>query len=78
MSKKNEVVQDEVLDEVQDYEPEPWPTPEQEEEWERERKAAWEAQIAPFRVLKEQITEHDDLMADALYEITLLEMGMEV
>ena len=78
MSKKNEIVQEEVLDEVEAFEPEPWPTPEQEEEWERERKAAWEAQIAPFRALKEQIAEHDDLMADALYEITLLEMGMEV
>lgn len=59
-------------------EPEPGPTPEEEEEWERERQAAWEAKIKPFRELKNTISEHDDLMADTLYEITLLELGMEV
>ena len=59
-------------------EPEPGPTPEEEEEWERERKARWEAKIKPFRDLKNQINDHDDLMADALYEITLIELGMEV
>ena len=58
-------------------EPEPGPTPEEEEEWERERKEAWEAQIAPYRNLRNQISEHDDIMAETLYEITLLELGME-
>ena len=58
-------------------EPEPRPTPEQEEEWERERKAREAALIAPYIALKETINEHDDLMADALYEITMLELGME-
>lgn len=57
--------------------PEPGPTPEEQEEWERERKAAWEAKIKPYRDLKAQISEHDDLMADALYELTLLELGLE-
>ena len=72
------IVEDEVLTEVQDeIDPEPGPTPEQEEEWERERKAAWEAKIAPYRGLKSQINEHDDLMAEALYEITILEIGLE-
>ena len=79
MSKNNgDAVLDEVLDEnVQDFEPEPGPTPEQEEEWERERQAAWDAMIKPFRDLKNTINEHDDLMADALYEITMIELGME-
>lgn len=83
MSKnKDEIVQEEVLDEatdeVTDFEPEPGPTPEQEEEWERERIAAWNALIQPYRDLKQQIAEHDDLMAESLYEITLLQLGMEV
>ena len=82
MSENTEIVQEEVLDEVvdeaTDFEPEPGPTPEQEEEWERERIAAWNALIQPYRDLKTQISEHDDLMADALYEITMLELGMEV
>lgn len=58
-------------------EPEPGPTPEEEEEWERQRIAEWNAKIQPFRDLKTQISDHDDLMADALYEITLIELGME-
>lgn len=57
--------------------PEPGPTPEEEAEWERQREAAWEAKIKPYRDLKEQISEHDDLMAETLYEVTLLELGME-
>ena len=63
---------------VLNEEPEPGPMPEQEEEWERERIAAWNALIQPYRDVKAQINEHDDLMADALYEITMLELGMEV
>ncbi len=63
---------------VVNEEPEPGPTPEEEAEWERERLAAWNALIQPYRDLKAQINEHDDLMADALYEITMLELGMEV
>lgn len=62
---------------TEEPEPEPGPTPEEEEEWERERKAAWEAKLAPFKNLKTQISEHDDLMAEALYELTLLEIGKE-
>lgn len=58
-------------------EPEPGPTPEEEEEWERERKARWDALIKPYRDLKTQINEHDDLMAETLYEVTLLELGLE-
>lgn len=69
------VVNDEILD------PEPGPTPEEQEEWERQRKAEWEAKIAPYRALHEQlqtheeaIEQHDELLSDALYEISILEM----
>lgn len=79
MSKnKDEIVQEEVIDEaVNDYEPEPGPTPEQQEEEERERQAIEAAKLKPYRDLKNTINEHDDLMAEALYEITMLQIGME-
>jgi len=79
MSKnKDEIVQEEAVDEaVNDYEPEPGPTPEQQEEEERERQAIEAAKLKPYRDLKNTINEHDDLMAEALYEITMLQIGME-
>ena len=79
MSKnKDDIVQEEVVDEaVNDYEPEPGPTPEQQEEEERERQAIEAAKLKPYRDIKNAINEHDDLMAETLYEITMLEIGME-
>lgn len=69
------VVTDEIL------EPEPGPTPEEQEEWERQRKEEWEKKIAPFRALhdrlqthEEAIEQHDELLSDALFEISMLEM----
>lgn len=53
----------------------PGPTPEEEEEWERERLARWEAKLKPFRDMAEAVKEHDDLMAEVLYEVTLIEIG---
>ena len=80
MSKSNdEIVLDEVIDDtaLDDYEPEPGPTPEEEEEQERERQAIWEAKTKPYRDMKNQLAEHDDLMAEALFEITMLQLGVE-
>lgn len=45
------------------------------EEWERRRKEEWEAKLAPFNALRQTINEHDELMAETLYEVTLLELG---
>ena len=45
------------------------------EEWDRKRKEAWEAELAPFKALRAQINEHDELMAETLYEVTKLELG---
>lgn len=44
------------------------------EEWERKRKEEWEAELAPFKALHAQINEHDELMAETLYEVTMLEL----
>lgn len=78
MSNMNdETMLNEVLDESQ-HDFDPGLTPEEEEEQERERQALWEAKIKPYRDIKNQIAEHDDLMAETLYEITLLQLGLEV
>jgi hypothetical protein len=70
---ENEVLTTEEMDDMPDapdFDP---------EEWERKRQEEWEAKIAPFRNLRTQINEHDELMAETLYEVTLLELGeMEV
>ena len=47
------------------------------EEWERKRREEWEAKLAPYKALREQINDHDELMAETLYEVTLLEIGLE-
>ena len=49
--------------------------PDDPEEWERKRKEEWEAKLAPFKALRQQINEHDELMAETLYEVTLIELG---
>ena len=45
------------------------------EEWERKRREEWEAKPAPFKALRQTINEHDELMVETLYEVTLLELG---
>ncbi len=55
----------------------PGPPDGDDEEWERKRREEWEAKIKPFQNLRTQINEHDELMADMLYEVTLLELGVE-
>ena len=46
-------------------------------EWERKRREEQEAKIKPYEELRAQINEHDELMAETLYEVTLLELGIE-
>ena len=45
------------------------------QEWEDKRREQAEAEIAPFKALRNQINEHDELMAETLYEVTMLELG---
>ena len=45
------------------------------QEWERKRQEEREAMLAPYRATREQINEHDELMADVLYELTLMQLG---
>lgn len=60
---------------------EPTPAPEppfDPEEWERKRREEWEKLLAPAKQTKAQINDHDEMLAEVLYEVTLLEMGEEV
>ncbi len=66
-------------------EPMPEPTPEQLAEEEAERQARDEATFGPMREAAKQrqssaavIAEHDEMLADMLYEITLGQFGEEV
>lgn len=63
----------------------PEPTPEQLAEMEAERQKQDEATFGPMREAAEQrrtsaavIAEHDNLIADVLYEITMGQFGEEV
>lgn len=63
----------------------PEPTPEQLAEMEAERQAQDEATYGPMREAAQQrrnsaevIAEHDELLADMLYELTMGQFGEEV
>ena len=54
------------------------------EEWERKRKEEEEAKIAPYKAASDQrkesaeiIAEHDELLADMLFEMTMNEKEEE-
>lgn len=54
------------------------------EEWERKRKEEEEAKIAPYKAVSDQrkesaeiIAEHDELLADMLFEMTMNEIEEE-
>lgn len=73
------------MDENQIMEPVIEPTPEQLAEMEAERQAQDDATYGPMRRAAEQrrqsvaiIAEHDELLADMLYEITMGQLGEEV
>ena len=54
------------------------------DEWDRKRKEEQEAKLAPYKAAAEQrresaeiIAEHDELLADMLFEMTMNEFGPE-
>lgn len=76
---ENEIMEPMVPDPIPD------PSPEQQAEEEAERKAQEEATFGPMRRAAEQrkqsaaiTAEHDDLLADVLYELTMTQLGEEV
>ncbi len=63
----------------------PAPTPEQLAEMEAERQAQDEATFGPMRKAAKQrqsnaavIAEHDEMLADMLYELTMSQLGEEM
>lgn len=65
---ENEVLTQEELDPMPDPPFDP-------EEWERKRREEWEKLLAPAKQTKAQINDHDEMMAEVFYELTLLELG---
>ena len=65
---ENEVLTQEELDPMPDPPFDP-------EEWERKRREEWEKLLAPAKATKAQINDHDELTAELLYEVTLLQLG---
>ena len=63
LTPEEEITAEEVMPDVPEDDP---------EEWDRKRKEAREAELAPFKALRAQINE---LMAETLYEVTMLELG---
>lgn len=75
---ENEVMTTEELTDIPD------PPDFDPEEWERKRKEEWEAMLAPYKAAAEQrkesaeiIAEHDELLADMLFETTMNEFEDE-
>lgn len=65
------------MDEQELMIPEHEPTDEEIAEWERERAEREAAKIAPFKAIAEANRDRDDLLADVLEELTVLEIGGE-
>ena len=71
---------------VTGMEPEtPSPTEEEIAAWEAERRKAHEAELAPYREAAQQrresaaiIAEHDEMLADMLFEMTMNELEKEM
>ena len=53
-------------------------TPEEEEAIAEEEEAKRQARLAPYRAVATQQKEQDNLLAELLYEITLVELGIEI
>lgn len=64
-------------EEITGMEPEEEPTDEQREEWERESEEEHERSLAPYRAVHEQQNDQDDLLAELLFEVDLLKLGIE-
>jgi hypothetical protein len=57
--------------------PDPPAPPFDPDEWERKRQEEWQKLLAPAKETRAQINDHDELLAEVLYEVTLLEIGEE-
>ncbi len=73
---ENEIMTEELTEEIPDL-PDDDP-----DEWERKRREEEEARLAPYRAAAEKrnesaaiIAEHDELLADMLFEMTMNELA---
>lgn len=56
---------EDIMMENPDYDP---------EEWERKRREEEEAKLTPYRAIAQAMRDRDELIAELLFEITMLEL----
>lgn len=61
----------------ENLEPMEEPTEEQIAAWEQEREEKREARLAPYRAVHEQQNDQDDILAELLFEVDLLKLGLD-
>lgn len=64
-------------EEITGMEPEEQPSDEQQREWEEEERRKHDESLLPYRAVHSQQNDQDDLLAEALFEIDLLRLGIE-
>ena len=53
------------------------PTDEEQAQWEEDARQTHEATLGPYRAVHEQQNDQDDLLAELLFEVDLLRLGIE-
>ena len=64
------------VDYIPVVEPVEEPTEEQTREWDEDRQREREAALAPYRAVHSQQNDQDDLLAELLFEVDLLKLGL--
>lgn len=53
------------------------PTDEEQRAWEDEEERKREESLAPYRAVHEQQNDQDDLLAELMFEVDLLKLGLD-
>ena len=65
------------VDETPAVEPIEEPTEEQLAEWEAQRQREHDDSLAPYRAVHAQQNDQDDILAELMFEVDLLKLGLD-
>ena len=65
------------MDDAPVVEPVEQPTEEQIAEWDDDRQREHEAALAPYRAVHAQQNDQDDILAELMFEVDLLKLGLD-
>lgn len=65
------------VDDTPVIEPVEQPTDEQIAEWDEDRQREHEEALAPYRAVHDQQNDQDDLLAELMFEVDLLKLGLD-